>query len=82
MDSLRPIEAAENAAESVKQKARGQLIKWLDHHECDCGSICEAKTDFVERQAMIMEIWECPDCGNRYYRDSDEGKHSFSMWNR
>lgn len=83
MDSLRPIEAAEKATETVKSKARGKLLDWLPSpHECDnCGALCEAKHEYVERQAMYMDVWRCPECDSRYYRD-DENPLRAEMWDK
>jgi hypothetical protein len=45
------------------------LIPWLpDPHKCDCGAYCEATSGYVQTQAMIMDIWVCPECESRYYR--------------
>ena len=76
---LRPIEAAEQATESVKRKARGKLLDWLPRHYCTCGEPCEATTEFVESQAMYMPVYRCPECGKRYYRE-DENPVTASMW--
>jgi hypothetical protein len=55
--------------ESDESTVRG-LIPWLpDPHQCDCGAYCEATRGYVQRQAMHMDIWECPDCENRYFRE-------------
>jgi len=48
------------------------LIPWLENpKQCDCGEYCIATTGYVGDQAMYMDIWQCEDCGNRYYRDSN-----------
>lgn len=72
-NSLRPIEAAQEATERVTSAARGKLLSWLPRHTCDCGAICEADTQFVEEQAMPVAVWQCTDdeCDRRYYRDED-----------
>lgn len=83
-DRLRPIEAAENAVESVRDAARGALLDWLDHYECDhCGAVCTAETEYVERQADYLPVWKCPeeDCNARFHRE--EGNPlSAEMWDR
>ena len=69
---LRPIEAAENAAESVEQAARGKLLDWLHHEYCDeCGAVMDADTKYVESQAMPMPVYECRECDHRVFRDED-----------
>lgn len=81
-DKLRPIQAAENAVESATQSAKGKLLDWLPHYNCDnCGAICEAKTEFVTRQATHLPVWKCPECGKRYHQDEDNPL-SFEMWDR
>lgn len=46
------------------------LIPWLPTpHRCECGAYCEADVQYVAAQAMAVEVWVCPDCGARYYRD-------------
>ena len=58
----------EKARETVQEGRR--LIPWLpDPHRCECGALCYAEHDYVESQAMVMPIWECRECGKRYYRD-------------
>ena len=68
----RPIEAAEKAVDSAKSATKN-LCPWLpDPHTCqECGAYCDATTDYVQQQAMVVEIWECPDCGSRFYRNRD-----------
>lgn len=62
-------EFADEGVENTKQQARN-LISWLpDPHTCDCGALCKAKTEYVENQAMHMDVWDCPECEKRYYRD-------------
>lgn len=83
-NKFRPIQAAQEATESVKSKAKGKLLDWLPRHECDnCGAICEADTQYIERQASIEPVWQCPDesCGKRYYR-SEDNPLSFEMWDK
>jgi len=53
------------------EKAKG-LIPWLpDPKRCDCGALCLSDTQFVASQAMHMDVWDCPECEKRYYRDED-----------
>lgn len=79
-NSLRPIEAAENAVENVKQTARGKLLSWLPRFTCTkCGALCESDVQFVERQADYLPVWECPECESRYHRD-DNNPLSANMW--
>jgi hypothetical protein len=83
MSKFRPIEAAENAAENIQNTIEGQLLDWLPRKHCDsCGSVCEPREEYVERQAMVCEIWVCSKCGKRYYRDEEEVGLSFEMWDR
>jgi len=67
MSDLPTLDDAQDAVE----KATG-LIPWLeDPRECKCGHYCEAQTEYVGEQASYMDIWVCPECGNRYYRDRE-----------
>lgn len=60
-----------DGAESAVEKAKG-LLPWLeDPHECECGQWCEASHEYVADQAMYLDVWTCPDCGNRYYRERE-----------
>lgn len=46
------------------------LVPWLESpHKCDCGAYTDATHEYVEPQAMYMDVWKCPECGTRYYRD-------------
>ena len=68
----RPIQKAENAAESAISKAKGATLWWLpDGHTCDCGAECEPDIQYVEQQAMSVRVWDCPECEKRYYRERD-----------
>ena len=64
-------EAAESASEAVEQSK--VLCPWLpDPEPCEaCGVYCDATESFVESQAMIMPVWECPECGQEYHRDRE-----------
>ena len=70
MSDLPTLDDAENAVE----KATG-LIPWLaDPKECDnCGTFCEADTQYVGHQAAYTDVWVCPneDCRSRYYRNRE-----------
>lgn len=70
MSDLPTLDDAENAVE----KATG-LIPWLaDPKECDnCGTFCEADTQYVGQQAAYTDVWICPneDCRSRYYRNRE-----------
>ena len=68
----RPIEAAEKAVDSAKSATKN-LCPWLpDPHVCDsCGAYCDATVDYVAQQADYMDVWECPECEARYYRNRD-----------
>ena len=68
----RPIEAAEKAVDSAKSATKN-LCPWLpDPHVCqECGAYCDATVDYVAQQADYMDVWECPECGARYYRNRD-----------
>lgn len=59
----------EETGEKVEQATKN-LIPWLeDPRQCECGAYCDATTGYVERMASYEDIWECPDCERRYYRD-------------
>jgi hypothetical protein len=48
------------------------LIPWLPTpHRCECGAYCTADVQYVESQGMPVDVWVCPDCETRYYRDED-----------
>lgn len=82
MSKMRPIKAAAEASENIQNKAKG-LLPWLDHHTCGkCGSVCEAREEYVERQAYVMPVWVCENCGSRYHRDEkkDSIGFSFELW--
>jgi len=70
MSDLPTLDDAQDAVE----KATG-LIPWLeDPKECDnCGTYCEADTQYVGQQASYMDVWVCPneDCRSRYYRNRE-----------
>jgi len=70
MSDLPTLDDAQDAVE----KATG-LIPWLeDPYECDnCGTFCEADTQYVGQQAAYTDVWVCPneDCSSRYYRDRE-----------
>ena len=71
MSKLPSFGDAGDSVDEVKQHSRN-LIPWLpDPHTCDCGTFCEAKTEYVESQAIYMDVWVCPSCGKRYFRDEE-----------
>ena len=79
---LRPIQAAEEAVETFQHKAKGKLLDWLPRHTCEaCGAVCTAENEFVEQQAIYMDVWVCPneDCSKRYYRDEGNPLRA-EMW--
>jgi len=65
-------ESAKAAKEKVEEGTKN-LCPWIeDPYRCDsCNSYCDATQDFVESQALVMDIWECPECGDRYFRNRD-----------
>jgi len=64
-------ELARDGAESVKAKATS-VIPWLpDPWVCECGGACVADMQFVEEQAMPVQVWQCRECKRRYYRDEN-----------
>lgn len=81
-NSLPFVDTAQDTAATVSRHVRQQLFDWLPAFECtNCGAICEADTQYVERQAIYCEVWQCPnaDCGSRFYRE--EGNPlSANMW--
>jgi len=68
----KPIQKAiEGGIERTKEETKN-LCPWLpDPHKCSCGAYCDATKDFVESQALVMDIWKCPECGDRYYRNRE-----------
>jgi len=67
LDSLK--DTAQEAANTANRQTKN-LVPWLeDPHKCTCGAYCDATYDYVESQALYMDIWECPECGNRFHRD-------------
>jgi len=68
----KPIQKAiEGGIEQVEKETKN-LCPWLpDPHKCDCGAYCDATKDFVKSQALVMGIWQCPECGDRYYRNRE-----------
>jgi DNA-directed RNA polymerase subunit RPC12/RpoP len=68
LDSLK--ESAQEASDAVERNTK-TLCPWLeDPHVCgECGAHCDSTRNYVESQVMIMDIWKCPECGSRYYRE-------------
>jgi len=71
----KPIQKAiESGTEAIEQTSK-VLCPWLpDPHTCEnCGAYCDAEVEYIQSQAMYMDIWRCPneDCGERYYRNRD-----------
>jgi DNA-directed RNA polymerase subunit RPC12/RpoP len=68
MSNLPTLDDAQEAVE----KATG-LIPWLeDPYECDnCGAYCEADTQYVGQVAEYTEVWDCPECSSRYFRERE-----------
>jgi hypothetical protein len=68
----KPIQKAlEGGIEKTKQETKN-LCPWLpDPHKCSCGAYCDATQDYVASQALVMDIWECPECGDRYFRNRE-----------
>ena len=68
----KPIQKAiEQGTEAIEQTSK-VLCSWLpDPHTCECGAYCDAEVEYVQSQAMYMDIWKCPNCGGRYYRNRD-----------
>jgi len=68
----RPIKEAQEAAESARETVKN-LCPWLpDPYQCDdCGAYCDATEGYVREQAMVVDTWTCPECGQRYYRNRD-----------
>jgi len=62
------VDAKDKATEQTKR-----LVPWLDDpHVCDeCGAYCDATVDYVAQQADYMDVWECPECEARYFRNRD-----------
>jgi len=64
-----PFVDTSKTTDDTEQKEKG-LIPWLENpKQCECGEYCIATTGYVGDQAMYMDIWQCEDCGNRYYRE-------------
>ena len=66
----KPIQKAiEQGTEAIEETLK-VLCSWLeDPHTCECGAYCDAEVEYVQSQAMYMDIWRCPNCGERYYRN-------------
>jgi hypothetical protein len=66
------IEQAKEIADDAKEQTK-VLCPWLPNpHKCPaCDTYCDATEDFVREQAMVVDIWHCPDCGERYYRNRE-----------
>ena len=48
------------------------LIPWLPKpHRCTCGTYCTPSVEYIRSQAYHEDVWVCPDCGKRYYREAD-----------
>ena len=46
------------------------LCPWLpDPKICDCGAYTDADRQYVAEQAIYVDVWDCPECEKRYYRD-------------
>lgn len=62
-------DATEGLTEAA-QEARS-LISWLpDPHVCEsCNEYCKATVVFDPRMVEYTDAWECPSCGQAYYRD-------------
>lgn len=67
----RPIKEAAESASDAAENAGRVLIPWLPEPKaCDhCGAYCLAENEFVAEQAMHVDVWVCPECSSRYYRD-------------
>jgi len=63
-----PFVDTSKTTDDTEQREKGVISALKNPKECECGEFCIATTDFVESQAMIMDIWQCEDCGNRYHR--------------
>lgn len=62
----------DGAVEEAKEQGK-RLIPWLpDPHRCECGALCDADRQFVREQGVPMDVWVCPECNRRFYRDEDE----------
>lgn len=70
----RPIKEAQEAADTAREQVKN-LCPWLpDPYQCDsCGHYCDATEGYVQEQAMVVDLWQCPndECGQRYYRNRD-----------
>lgn len=67
MSDLPTIDDAEDAIKTAQN-----LVPWLpDPYQCECGAYCEATIEYVGQQATYMDIWRCPECDTRFYRDRE-----------
>jgi len=68
----RPIKEAQDAAELARETVKN-LCPWLESpHKCpECNTYCDATEGYVQEQAMVVDTWTCPECGQRYYRNRD-----------
>ena len=63
------LEKAKDATQSVKRDSK-VLCPWLpDPPTCECGRYMDAESEYVAEQAMIVDVWTCPECEYREYRD-------------
>lgn len=74
-DKLPDLEPVEDA----KQRVRSALPWLSDPHTCNCGGACKADVQYVAEQAYPTKVWECRECGKRYYREAESG-FSASPW--
>jgi len=63
------LDRLKDGVQSAQDKSKN-LCPWLpDPKVCEeCGSYCTATTEYVETQAMPVDVWKCPECMQRYYR--------------
>jgi len=68
LDSLK--DTAQEAANTANRQTKN-LVPWLeDPKQCEnCNSYCDADYQYVDGQAQYMQVWQCPNCEKRYFRD-------------
>lgn len=61
-----------NKTQQEVERQTRTLIPWLeDPHTCECGALCIATEEFVESQAIYMDVWKCRQCESLYHRTRD-----------
>lgn len=69
---MNPTDYAREKTREVQESAQSAVERIEDYlfgtHQCDCGARCEPTERFVESQARVLPIWDCPNCEKEFYR--------------